>query len=39
VETAGDHQVEDEPDVVVHADGDALADAAELADFVAFGFG
>jgi hypothetical protein len=38
VETAGDHEVQDEPVAVVKFDGDALADAAEGADGVAFEF-
>ena len=37
VEAAGDHQMEDEPEIVVDSDGDALADAAELDDFMAEG--
>ena len=32
VQAPGDHQVKHEPEVVVEADGDALADAAQLAD-------
>ena len=36
VETAGDHEVQDEPEAVVELDGDALADAVEGADGVAF---
>src|SRR5215469_8326977 len=39
VETTGDHEMEDEPDVVVEADRDTLADAAKLADSVAFDAG
>ena len=36
MEAAGDHQMQDQPDVVFKADGDALADAAEFADRLAF---
>ena len=36
VETAGDHEVKDEPEAVVELDGDAFADAVERADGVAF---
>ena len=36
VETAGDHEVQDEPVAVVEFDGDAFADAAEGTDGVAF---
>ena len=39
METAGDHQVEDQPEVAVQAEGDALADAADCADGFAFGSG
>jgi inhibitor of KinA len=39
VQTAGDHQVQDEPEVAVHANGDAFADAAECAHGAAFGVG
>jgi hypothetical protein len=36
VEAAGDHEVEDEEEVVVETEDDALADAAEGADGLAF---
>ena len=36
VEAAGDHEMEDEEEVVVEAEDDALADAAERADGAAF---
>jgi len=36
VETAGDHEVKDEPIAVVELDGDALADAAQRTHGVAF---
>ena len=36
METAGDHQVQNEPEVAFDADGDALADAAECLDGAAF---
>jgi len=39
VKSSGNHEVEDEPEVVVEAYGDALTDAAQLADGVAFDFG
>ena len=39
VEAAGDHQVKNEPEVAVEADGDAFADAAQVADGAAFGVG
>ncbi len=39
VKASGDHEVEDEPEVVVEADGDALADAAHLTDVAAFDIG
>ena len=32
MQTTGDHQVENEPEVLIDADGDALANAAQLAD-------
>ena len=38
VEAAGNHEVQDEPDVVFEAEGDALADAAQAGDALAFGF-
>ena len=37
VEAAGDHEVQDEPEIAVDANGDALADAAQGADGAAFG--
>ncbi len=37
VEPAGDHQVQDEPEVAVEADGDPLPEAADLADRPAVG--
>jgi hypothetical protein len=36
VETAGDHEVQDEPIVVVEFDGDSLADTAQGTDGLAF---
>ena len=39
MEAAGDHEMEDEPEIVVEAESDALADATEFADGVAFGGG
>ena len=36
VEAAGNHEVKHEPDVVFEAQGDALADAAEAGDALAF---
>ena len=39
VEAAGDHEVEDQPEMVIEAEGDALADAAELVDGTSFGGG
>ena len=35
MQTAGNHQVQDEPEIVVEADGDAFADAAQGAHFFA----
>ena len=35
MKAAGDHQVEHEPEVVVEADGDAFADAAQSGDCAA----
>jgi hypothetical protein len=41
VQATGDHEMQDQPEAVVRAisdtDGDALADAAEFADGLAFG--
>jgi len=37
VQATGDHEVQDKPEIVVETDGDALGDAAERADGVAFG--
>jgi hypothetical protein len=39
VETAGDHEMENQPEVAFDADGDALADAAEGEDGLAFDAG
>ena len=39
VEAAGDHEVQDKPEIVVDADGDAFADAANSADGLSFGGG
>ena len=39
MEAAGDHEVEDEPEVALDADGDALADSAEGCDGAAFSGG
>ena len=39
VQAAGDHQVQDEPEIAFQADGDALADAAEFANDAALGIG
>jgi hypothetical protein len=39
VETASDHEVEDDPEIVVEAEGDAFADAAKFADGVVVGVG
>lgn len=36
VEASGDHEVQDEPEVVIEADGDSFADAAEGADRLSF---
>ena len=36
VQAAGNHQVQHQPEVAIHADGDALADAAQFADGAAF---
>ena len=35
MKAAGDHQVEHEPEIVVEADGDAFADAAQAGHFAA----
>src|SRR5215469_4145554 len=37
VQAAGDHEVKNQPEIVVETNGDALADPAERADGVAFG--
>jgi hypothetical protein len=39
METASDHEVEDEPKIAIKADGDALTNAAEGADGKALGGG
>ena len=39
VKAAGDHQMEDEPEIIFEADADAFAEAAELEDFFAGGVG
>jgi hypothetical protein len=39
VETAGDHEVKNQPEIAFNTDGDALADAAEGADGFAFNAG
>ncbi len=39
MQTAGDHQMQDEPEIAVHANGDALADAPEFAHDAALGVG
>ena len=31
MQAAGNHQVQDQPEAAIHADGDALADAAQFA--------
>ena len=36
MESAGDHKMNDEPKITVDADGDALADAAEVTDLASF---
>lgn len=36
METAGDHEVDDQPEVALDADGNALANAAEGSDGFAF---
>src|SRR5690348_2667375 len=37
METAGDHEVKDEPEIAFHPNGDALANAPQLANSAAFG--
>ena len=39
MEAAGDHEVKDEPEVVVEAESDAFADTAQLADGMTFDAG
>ena len=37
VQAAGDHQVQDEPEIAVESEGDALSDAAQLSHGATFG--
>jgi hypothetical protein len=39
VQTTGDHQMQDEPEIAIHSNGDAFADAAKFADDTPFGIG
>jgi hypothetical protein len=39
VQAAGDHQVQNEPEIAFQANRDALADAAEFTDDAAVGIG
>ena len=39
MKTARDHEVKYEPEIAIHTNGDALADAAKFADGFAFGAG
>ncbi len=39
VEAAGDHEVQDQPQIAVHTDGDPFADTAQLADGASFNRG